>query len=58
MIWLIAAQAARIASLWVASAMYRRVLKSIALACVGMYLTERVQKQKEIDDARKARINN
>jgi hypothetical protein len=52
MIWLIVAQAARLASLWVASAMYRRILKSIALASVGFYLAERVQKQREIDERR------
>ena len=43
---------ARIASLWVANAMYRQVLKSVALAAVGFYLVERVQKQKAIDDIR------
>lgn len=52
MIWLILANAARIASLWVAKAMYRRILKSIALACSGMYLVERIQKQQEIDARR------
>lgn len=57
MIYLILAQAARVATIWVADAMYRKILKSVALTLVGFYLVERVQKQKMIDDIKRDRIN-
>lgn len=55
MVYLIFAQAARIASIWVANQAYKKILKSIALASVGMYLAERVQKQKERENVREIR---
>ena len=61
MIYLIFANAARIASIWVAKAAYKKVLKSIALACTGFYLAERIQKQKireDVRDNRDIRANN
>lgn len=43
---------ARIAALWTINRMYQKVLKSVALAAVGFYLCERLQRQQNKDGKR------
>lgn len=53
MIYLIIAQIARGAVIWTTSALGRKILKTISVGAVTMYLVERSKRQKEIDAARR-----
>lgn len=52
MIYLIIAQAARIAVIWTANYTAKRVLRSVVCIAVGCYLMERTKKQNLIDEKR------
>jgi hypothetical protein len=50
--WLIIAQGARIGVIWVSGRTARKVLKTVALLSVMMYLAKRHERQKLIDEKR------
>ncbi len=57
MIYIIIAQAARIAVIWVANRTAKKVLKTVAIGSLTFYLTKRYKFLKSRDERRKLHTN-
>lgn len=55
--WIILAQIARGFVIWTSNPLGRKVLKTIAVGGITMYLVGRAKKQKELDERRNVQIN-